>query len=163
MSPLGCTATPVGRWSCPGDRPRMPKRLLNCPSLENIYAMNLYSLESELAQKSTEQEKAFVKYTVHQNMPVLFKETPHTHTHARVCVRTHAHMYTQENKIKTNKNKSLLSFLPHTIYLDSHTEKHTPISSQHKQSEEHTESYTCTHWLLLSAINIFPLVDAATP
>lgn len=23
--------------------------------------------------------------------------------------------------------------------------------------------HTCTHWLLLSAINIFPLVDAATP
>lgn len=23
--------------------------------------------------------------------------------------------------------------------------------------------HTCTHWLLLSAINIFPFVDAATP
>lgn len=36
MSPEGCTATPVGRCSWPGVRPRTPKRLLNSPSLEKI-------------------------------------------------------------------------------------------------------------------------------
>lgn len=36
MSPFGCTATPVGLCSCPGERPRTPKRLLNCPSFANI-------------------------------------------------------------------------------------------------------------------------------
>lgn len=36
MSPLGWTATPVGRCSWPGVLPRTPNRLLNKPSLEKI-------------------------------------------------------------------------------------------------------------------------------
>lgn len=36
MSPLGWTATPVGRCSWPGVLPRTPKRLLNWPSFEKI-------------------------------------------------------------------------------------------------------------------------------
>lgn len=37
MSPLVSTETPVGRWSCPGERPRTPKRSRNCPSLLNTW------------------------------------------------------------------------------------------------------------------------------
>lgn len=136
MSPLGCTATPVGRWSCPGDRPRMPKRLLNCPSLENIYAMNLYSLESELAQKSTEQEKAFVKYTVHQNMPVLFKETPPPHTHTCAC----AHMHTcthKKTKLKQTKTKVSFCFFP-IPFIWTLTQRSTHPSLANTSSQRNT-------------------------
>lgn len=134
MSPLGCTATPVGRCSCPGERPRMPKRLLNWPSLENICKTN-YIRWNEKSHR--------------RNRP----ETPSSVPQDRTCpsclkrglgTRSELPLYHAPQVLSRKRGNC-------TYFISIGGWRCT------------VRGHTCTHWLLLSAISIFPLVDAATP
>lgn len=134
MSPLGCTATPVGRCSCPGERPRMPKRLLNWPSLENICKTNYIHCNENPHRR---------------NRP----ETLSSALQVRTCQSCLNRSLCTRSKLSLHHVSQVLS-----RKIDNCTYFITTGGGRYT-----VRGHTCTHWLLLSAINIFPLVEAATP
>lgn len=138
MSPLGCTATPVGRCSCPGERPRMPKRLLNWPSLENICKTNYSHWNENLYRNGWWRNRPETLSSALQVRTCKF------HLKESLCAHYNLPLY-QVPQVLRRKIYNCTYFI--TIRGQRYT----------------IRGHTCTHWLLLSAINIFPLVDAATP